>query len=174
VDLTQTYFELFAQPPGFVIDKASLAEKYHELQKAAHPDRVASGSDSDKRFAAQMTARINEAYDTLRHPLKLAIYLLEQRGVDIEHNPTLDPMFLMEQIELREELEDIGDAGEDGLPQLDKFRAKGKQVLDDLEADFAAQYPDDLESAEQTVYKMQFINKLLTEARQLEEKILDY
>lgn len=174
MDLNQTYFELFAQPKGFVLDQAALSDKYLELQKVNHPDRVASGSDSDKRKAAQLTARVNEAYETLRNPLKLAIYLLEEEGIEIEHNPTLDPMFLMEQIELREELEEIGDAGEEGLPNLDKFLVKGKQVLKDLEDEFDAAYPDRLVDAEQTIYKMQFINKLLIEAKQLEEKILDY
>ncbi len=174
MDLHQNYFELFEQPEGYSVDQAQLSAKYLELQKATHPDRVASGSDSEKRIAAQLTARINEAYETLRHPLKLAIYLLQEQNIEIEHNPTLDPMFLMEQIELREELEEIGDAGEDGLPRLDQFRAQGKQVLQTLEQEFKAAFPEDLSAAEQAVYKMQFIHKLLTEAKQLEEKILDY
>lgn len=151
-----------------------LADTYRTLQKQSHPDRFAAGTDQEKRFAAQMTARINEGYETLKHPLKRAIYLLEQLQVAIEHNPTLDPMFLMEQIELREELEEIGDAGEDGLSKLDAFRAKGKTVVAELEAEFTNAYPNDLAAAEQTVYKMQFIHKLLSEAKQLEEKILDY
>ena len=101
MDLTASFFELFKCPVGYPIDSDTLSEKYLELQKATHPDRFASGSDQEKRLAAQMTARINEAYETLGHPLRLAIYLLEQESIEIEHNPTLDPMFLMEQIELR-------------------------------------------------------------------------
>lgn len=174
LNLTSSYFELFECPVGFEVDQDALSNKYLELQKAAHPDRFAAGSDQEKRFAAQMTARINEAYETLGHPLKLAIYLLEQENVEIEHNPTLDPMFLMEQIELREELEEIGEAGEEGLGQLDQFRAGGKKVLSALESEFASAYPSQLEAAEQVVYKMQFINKLLNEAKQMEERILDY
>jgi molecular chaperone HscB len=174
VDLTASFFELFEFPVGYSIDSDTLSEKYLELQKATHPDRFASGSDQEKRLAAQMTARINEAYETLGHPLRLAIYLLEQESIEIEHNPTLDPMFLMEQIELREELEDIGESGEDGLPALDQFRVKGKAILAELEAEFADYYPDELKNAEQVVYKMQFIHKLLAEAKQLEERILDY
>jgi molecular chaperone HscB len=174
VDLTSSYFELFECPVGYEIDQANLSDKYLQLQKIAHPDRFAAGTDQEKRLAAQFTARINEGYETLRHPLKLAIYLLEQEAVTIEHNPTLDPMFLMEQIELREELEEIGDAGEHGLPRLDKFRQQGKNVLAELQSEFSSAYPSHLESAEQSVYKMQFIHKLMAEAKQLEEKILDY
>ena len=173
-DLKQNYFDLFQCEAGFEVDLDQLSGRYRELQKVAHPDRFASGDDQQKRFAAQMTSRINEAYDTLKHPLKRSIYLLEQLDVEIEHNPTLDGMFLMEQIELREELEDIGEAGEDGLPKLDEFRGKAKAVLSGLEQDFIKAYPADLSDAEQAVYKMQFIHKLLSEAKQLEEKILDY
>lgn len=173
-DLKQDYFSLFQREPGFAVDLDQLSGRYRELQKVAHPDRFAAGTDHEKRFAAQMTSRINEAYEALKHPLKRAIYLLEQSDVDIEHNPTLDPMFLMEQIELREEMEEIGEAGEDGLSRLDEFRAKTKSVLSELEAEFVGAYPTSLKGAEQAVYKMQFIHKLLSEAKQLEEKILDY
>tara|TARA_R110002072_G_scaffold299394_1_gene474809 strand:+ start:1363 stop:1887 length:525 start_codon:yes stop_codon:yes gene_type:complete len=174
MDLKQNYFELFQSEPGFDLDLSELANRYRELQKTAHPDRFVTGTDQEKRFSAQMTSRINEGYDTLKHPLKRAVYLLDQADVEIEHNPTLDPMFLMEQIELREEMEDIGEAGEDGLPRLDEFRSKGKAVLASLEAEFVKAYPASLPEAEQTVYKMQFIHKLLSEAKQLEERILDY
>lgn len=174
VDLKQNFFELFQCDAGYAVDVEALSNQYRSLQKESHPDRFANGSDQEKRFAAQMTARINEGYDTLKNPLKRAIYLLEQADVTIEHNPTLDPMFLMEQIELREEMEDIGEAGEDGLPMLDAFRKKGNGVLKELQDEFAEAYPDELKEAELAVYKMQFINKLLSEAKQLEEKILDY
>jgi molecular chaperone HscB len=165
---------LFHCEPGFDLDLHELANQYRALQKTAHPDRFVTGTDQEKRFSAQMTSRINEGYDTLKHPLKRAIYLLDRSGVEIEHNPTLEPMFLMEQIELREELEDIGEAGEDGLPRLDQFRSKGKTVLEALQAEFVQAYPVSLPNAEHAVYKMQFIHKLLSEAKQLEERILDY
>ena len=174
MDLKQNYFELFQCDVSFNVDLEHLSDQYRALQKESHPDRFATGTDSEKRFAAQMTARINEGYDSLKNPLKRAIYLLNQSGVTIQHNPTLDPLFLMEQIELREEMEDIGDAGEEGLPKLDAFRAKGKAISEDLETEFLAAYPAALAEAELVVYKMQFIHKLLSEAKQLEEKILDY
>lgn len=174
MDLKQNFFELFQREAGFDVDLDLLAIQYRELQKTAHPDRFATGTDQEKRFAAQMAAKINEGYDTLKHPLKRAIYLLEQSSIQIEYNPTLDPMFLMEQIELREEMEDIGDAGEEGLPRLDEFRLKTKAVLAELEAEFVGAYPASLGKAEQAVYKMQFIHKLLSEVKLLEEKILDY
>lgn len=173
-DLKLDFFSLFNCESGFKINPDQLSNRYRELQKIAHPDRFAAGTDYEKRFAAQMTSRINEAYDTLKHPLKRAIYLLQQSEVDIEHNPTLDPMFLMEQIELREKMEEIGEAGEEGLPRLDEFRATTKSVLTELEAEFVSAYPSSLSEAEQAVYKMQFIHKLLHEAKQLEEKLLDY
>jgi len=47
------------------------------LQQEFHPDRFASKGDVDKRLAVQTASLINQAYDTLKSPLKRAQYLLE-------------------------------------------------------------------------------------------------
>ena len=122
----------------------------------------------------QWTAHINEAFDTLKQPLKRAIYMLRLAGVEIEHNPSLPGDFLMEQIELRESLESIEADEATSIEALDSFKAEISGQLKALQQDFAAQYATDLVAAEQTVYKMQFIHKLLQEAVNLEEKLLDY
>ncbi|MCB1645997.1 MAG: Fe-S protein assembly co-chaperone HscB [Pseudomonadales bacterium] len=173
MDFQQNHFELFRLPVSFSVDLNELGSRYRELQKSVHPDRFAGGSDQNKRLSVQWATRINEAYDTLKSPLPRAIYMLKLAGLEIAHNPSLDPAFLMEQIELREELEDIGE-DEAALAQLDVFRRKVNEVLASLEATFEAEVAADLPAAEQTVYKMQFMNKLRTEANHLEEKLLDY
>ena len=92
----------------------------------------------------------------------------------------------MEQIELREELEDIGVQGEAALPLLDTYKQEVGRVMACLIDDFGTQFgrqqcdgadaTDAIKSgrAEQTVYKMQFVNKLLIASDHLEEKLLDY
>ena len=79
----------------------------------------------------------------------------------------------MAQIELREELEDIGDDA-DSLARLTVFKGKIASELAALELDFAAQIEHQLAAAEQTTYKMQFMHKLYSEADRLEEQLLDY
>ena len=159
---------------SYQVDTDLLADRYRELQLSVHPDKFADASDQEKRLSVQWATQVNAAYITLKEPLKRAIYMLEMSNTNIEHNPTLDPMFLMEQIELREALEDIEASGDAGLTQLDQYRADVNKVFENLQRDFDAQINDSIIEAEQTVYKMQFVHKLLAEANQLEERFLDY
>ncbi len=184
MDFNKNYFEIFQLPVAFDQDPDQLAARYRQLQSSVHPDRFVDASDQEKRLSLQWATQINAAYNVLVSGLARAIYLLELAGISIEDNPQLDPGFLMDQIELREQLEDISataagrlvdpDDDSEALHELDAFKEKIKNELHDLEEDFAVQFGTELRAAEITVYKMQFINKLLLEADKLEEKMLDY
>ena len=174
MDFKQDYFEIFQLPRGFDLDLTLLSERFRELQKSVHPDKYVNATETEKRLSMQWTVQINAASDTLKVPLARAIYLLELDDVKIATNPTLDPAFLMEQIELREELEDIGDA-ENAQSKMDEFKFRVKEVMSGVEMSFASFYSSgELKAAEQEVYKLQFLNKLLVAADHLEEKLLDY
>ena len=152
----------------------NLAPRYRELQKSIHPDKYINASATEKRLSMQWAAQLNGAFDTLKAPLPRAIYLLGLNEVTISDNPTLDPAFLMEQIELREELEEIEQMKEP-LAKLDEFKDRVTQVMSTLQSSFASSYDgDELGKAEQEVYKLQFLNKLYIAADHLEEKLLDY
>jgi molecular chaperone HscB len=69
----------------------------------------------------QWATRANEAYQTLRDPLKRAKYLLHLRGIDVgaENNTAMEPAFLMQQMEWREAIEDaVGAKNVDALDAL--------------------------------------------------------
>jgi molecular chaperone HscB len=104
----QNHFELFQLPPRFDVDSNALDSAYREIQGRVHPDRFVSASDAEKRVAMQWATRANEAYQTLRSPQKRAQYLCEINGVDLqtESNTAMPMDFLMEQMELREALDD--------------------------------------------------------------------
>lgn len=108
-DLTKNYFELFSMQPSFDINLNDLDERFRKLQKEFHPDRFASVSDQERRIAMQLTAQINEAYQTLSHPLARGSYLLKLNGINIDNetDTKMDAAFLMEQMELREQLETV-------------------------------------------------------------------
>ncbi|ERM62147.1 cobalamin (5'-phosphate) synthase, partial [Vibrio mimicus CAIM 1883] len=103
------YFELFGLPIQFELDGSLLSSQFRTLQKRFHPDNFATASERDRLLAVQQAAQINDAYQTLKDPIRRAEYLLSLQGIEMnaEQQTLQDPMFLMEQMELREELESV-------------------------------------------------------------------
>ena len=177
---TQTHFELFELPVSFEIDLSELSQRYRELQRAVHPDKFANASDHERRLSVEKAAAINDAYQTLKLPQKRARYMLELQDVsfDDEKDTALDPAFLMEQIELRESLSELGES-DDALEKLTQIMADIKHrigdVLEEVCQQFSSGELDDKQkySVKQLVHKMQFLNKLQQEAEFMEENLLD-
>ena len=168
------YFELFGLPSQFQLDGSLLSSQFRELQKRFHPDNFASASERDRLMAVQKASEINDAYQVLKSPLSRAEYLLAENGVDIrgEQQTMSDPMFLMEQMELREELEDIPSSSEpeDALFDFDnKVSKMYKQHLKSVEQELN----DGLwQQAAERVRKLKFIAQLKNEIELVEEKLL--
>ena len=173
MDFNKNYFEIFGLPVDYAVDLELLDDRFLDLQKQVHPDRFAAGTDHEKRLAMQWATLVNTANETLRSSLPRAIYVLGLRGVELEDNPTLPPALLMDQIELREQLESIED-GEGGLKELDAFRQRMQKTIKQVQAEFKEALDEDTDKAERLVYELQFISKLMDSANRVEEKLLDY
>src|SRR5262245_40059980 len=81
--LTSSHFELFGLAPAFALDLARLETAYRQIQAQVHPDRFAHAGDAERRASMQMTTRVNEAYRTLKSPVRRAQYLLALNGIDV-------------------------------------------------------------------------------------------
>ncbi|MEW6164632.1 MAG: Fe-S protein assembly co-chaperone HscB [Pseudomonadota bacterium] len=117
----QDYFSLFGLPRAQGLDADRLEALYRDIQARVHPDKHAHLSDSDKRMAMQWATHVNEAYQTLKDPLRRARYLLQLAGHDVglESNTAMPAEFLMAQMELRETVAGARDAGDaDALDDL--------------------------------------------------------
>ncbi|WP_417656388.1 co-chaperone HscB [Pseudidiomarina aestuarii] len=152
------HFELFGLPAAFAIDAAELQQRYRKLQQTLHPDRFANASQRDKLLAVQRTSQLNDAYQTLRRPLSRAEYMLELRGIDLQHEQqTLqDPEFLMAQMEWRERLEDLNSAA-DVLSAQTELDGEIKQLQTELESLIES---EDNDAAANVVRKLKFMHKL--------------
>jgi molecular chaperone HscB len=108
VNLQSSDFELFAVPEQFAQERAALDARWKELQREAHPDKFMAQGAAAQRVAMQWSARINEAYQRLKDPLKRAAYICERHGapVNAENNTAMPPDFLMQQMAWREALDD--------------------------------------------------------------------
>lgn len=173
--LSSDYFEIFSMVVGWQVDQISLDASYRKLQQEFHPDRYASQGDVERRLAVQAASLINQAYETLRSPLKRAQYLLELKKIDASQDShiTHDGVFLMEQIQLREQLSEVRDNA-DPFAALEQLRIDVEQTFTALQDRFASEYQSDNDSdAFNTVTKMQFSSKLLYEIQQLEADLED-
>ena len=176
LDLKQNYFTLFGLPVSYAVDRATLDQRYRELQRLVHPDRFASAGDQERRIAMQQATRINEGYRVLKDALARGRYLLELRGhqFDDERNTHQDPAFLMEQIELREALADARDS-QDPFAALGAIVERISVRLESLDTELGAALTQDgiPAPALTAIQRMQFFRKLAHEAEELEADLED-
>ena len=101
------FFTLLQLPEAFVIDLETLHQNYQSIQKDIHPDRFATFDDEARLESIKKTAQVNDAYQTLKSPIRRAEYLLQLKGINIhdEKYTAVPQDFLMQQMEWREELE---------------------------------------------------------------------
>ena len=176
--MSDNYFSLFGEPLRFSIDQQSLASTYQQLQKAVHPDRFADQGEQAKRIAMQKAALINDAFQTLKSPLRRIEYMLSLKGRDIRNEKTSlqDPVFLMQQMEWREVLDELRQ--QQDMTALESFAEQIEAALKQAQSVIAAQLdqPDSgwqVESLADAARKLTFIYKLREEIETLQEQLDD-
>lgn len=175
LDFSKNFFELFGLPIAYVLDTEQLSERYRELQRVVHPDRYANGTDQERRLSLQGATRINEAYQVLKDPIERARYLLTLNGIEMDaQESTKDTAFLMEQLELREALEESRHATDPyaaiaGL--MEKINRRINGLVGQMAVQFEMPTPDQLEAAREILRKMQFLQKFRYDAEALESEL---
>ena len=161
----QNHFQLLGLPAVFKLDSAQLERLFRALQAQVHPDKSAHLPDVEQRLAMQRSTRVNEAYQTLKSPLRRARYLLLLQGVDTqeETNTAMQVDFLMVQMEWREAVADAAKARD--VDALEQQGARMKQETHELEAALAVKMDDehDYAAAAAIVRKLRFMEKLAEE-----------
>jgi len=173
MDISQTHFALFGLPQSYALDRNQLDASYRELQNTVHPDRFAAQPDAEQRVAMQWATQVNEAYQTLKHPVSRGVYLLRLQGIDAldASNTKMAPAFLMQQMEWREAIEEAR-AGKrvDALDALsDDLRAMHRRIETQLSEliDTAKDY----EGAREAVRQLRFMDKLIAELGDVYEEL---
>lgn len=177
------FFDLFGIEKAYTIDRQLLRDRFRALQKKFHPDNYASASEQERRLSAQYAALINEAFTTLNDPMQRGRYILASLGIrtDDENDTRMDPEFLMQQIELREEMDDAQSSA-DALGRLSikvdhefsKREASIAEILDNT-ADSGPEpgliQDPRLEKVRHQVRELQFLNRMRTEINDAEEAL---
>ena len=160
----EDFFALLNMPAQFAVDLGALEANYLRLQQQLHPDRFAQKHDREKLLAQSQAVSINEAYHTLRDPIRRGSYWLRCNGVDFDiaaERTIHDQAILLEMLERREELADATDS--DAIQKMittvrDEFRA----AVDVLANNLAAHEWD---SAKKQLLRLQYLQKFLLDAR---------
>jgi molecular chaperone HscB len=132
-------FAVLGLPRRFGLDLAAAEAAFKERSRQLHPDRFAKADPRARRASLGRTVQLNEAWRTVRDPVRRAEYLLAlggyvigaeegaSRPADAHETDTAGagatagrvrigapPALLMEILELREELGEAREAGDSG------------------------------------------------------------
>lgn len=150
------YFEFYGLSESFEPDAAQLKKKFYELSKKYHPDFYASESEEKQEEVLQLSTLNNKAFQVLSNPAKRTEYILREHQLlaDGDKYP-LAPDFLMEMMELNEQVMDAED-----LAAINQIKVSVKEASAIL----------DVEELQQT---KDFSNKSIEEQDVALKKILD-
>ncbi|KAH6802826.1 hypothetical protein C2S51_034272 [Perilla frutescens var. frutescens] len=105
------YFQIFGLGRKYSIEVEELEKKYKDWQKKLHPDLVHSKTQRERKYAAEQSARVIDAYRTLADPLSRATYIVKLEGMPVDEEERInDPELLAEIMELRESVAEAEDA----------------------------------------------------------------
>ena len=142
----------------FNIDLNKLQKSYRIIQTEIHPDKFVSSSQIEKNQSLIKSTEVNDAYQTLKNPIKRAKYLISINLDSDENNATLPPDFLMQQMEWEEHLESVSEQTE----ELKKFRLliDGEYQKNLINLENVCDKDKNWDGAMGVLNKIQFINKL--------------
>lgn len=165
LDFAADHFALFGLPRSQQLDTEALDQRFRQLQAEVHPDRHVQAGDAGRRLSMQWASRVNEAYQTLKSPLRRALYLLQLAGHDpqVESNTAMPTDFLLRQLELRESVAEARRGGDERTLDATRLRlvqeiaSAHRRLTELIDADH------DYRAAGKLVRQLMFQEKLLGE-----------
>jgi molecular chaperone HscB len=137
--LPAEYFRFFDLPEVLNIDLADLEKRYYALSRKWHPDRFARKAEAERLEAEEKTALLNDAYRTLKDPVRRAEYVLAEHGLAAAQQ-SAPPDLLEEVFELNMALEEIREGDDSLRPQLVDAQQKFTAMQDEVDASLQAEF----------------------------------
>jgi molecular chaperone HscB len=78
------YFMFFGLPRKLSIDTSLLEKEFYALSRRLHPDMSARADSQEKAWSLEQSSLLNDAYRTLKDPIRRTEYLLRLEGVELE------------------------------------------------------------------------------------------
>lgn len=158
------YFRFFALPRKLDLNVTDLERDFYRLSRQLHPDKYARVSDRERQWSLEKSARLNDAYRTLRDPIERTKYLLELEGMKLEEQSSaatqaakatgtekkqvVPPELLEEVFELNMQLEEVRMAKKSGSGnvqlalELREHKEKFEGLLTALERELAGYWKE--------------------------------
>jgi molecular chaperone HscB len=148
------YFSVFGLEPKLNLDLSALEHEFHRLSRKLHPDRFARALDNEKQWSLADTALLNDAYRTLKDPLRRTEYLLKLLGAKLagddarnEDKGSGAPADLLEEVfELNMQFEEMRAARATGEEDpalhisLEQAKRKFDQLLEAVDEDLRGEW----------------------------------
>jgi molecular chaperone HscB len=177
-------FAVLGLPHKFEIDVAAAESAYKDLSRQVHPDRFAKADPRARKAALGRTVEINDAWRTVKDPVKRAEYLLELAGFGLGGDDrqseselrktkqvAAPPTFLIEILELREELGEAQRAG-DTVKVAFMAEEMGGRAGDAMKTIATALETGKFEEAARTLAALRYYQRFLDEVAAHEERSL--
>ena len=78
------YFSFFGLLRKLNVDIAALERDFYDLSRRLHPDVNARAGGREQEWSLEQSSLLNDAYRTLKDPIKRTEYLLKLEGVELE------------------------------------------------------------------------------------------
>src|SRR4029079_17768612 len=143
------YFTFFGFPRKLNIDTAQLEREFYDLSRKLHPDLYARAQTQEQQWSLEQSSQLNDAYRTLKDPIRRTQYLLRLEGIELEEQSkaatekarttgevkkqVVPPDLLEEVFELNMQLEELRaqkKLGEDDPALLEEL-GKAKMALEE-------------------------------------------
>lgn len=139
------YFSVFSLQPRLNLDLVALEREFHHQSRKLHPDRFARASAQERQWSTANTALLNDAWRTLKDPLRRTEYLLSLRSAgasELTRESRVSADLLEEAFDLNMQLEELRAGRNANLldSNLQSSLQRAKQKFED----FIAQTDDDL------------------------------
>jgi molecular chaperone HscB len=172
-DAAADHFSVLGVPRDHALDAGDLETRYKDLSRKVHPDRFAKADPRARRASLQRTVQLNEAWRTLKDPVRRAEYLLELAGVKVASDAerAVPPALLMEVLELREELAEARGASDDARVQrlAQGVRAREQEAMRSVADGLAAGGATALDAAARALVTLRYFRRFLDEVAVHEE-----
>lgn len=151
-------FAVLGLPPSFDEPKG-LDDRFRALSRKLHPDRFARATPQERRYSLEQTTLLNQAYKTLKDPVRRAEHLLALRG--IRGDPKMSPEFLEQTMEDREKLLEAKTSGQPLDALAAGVRERRDQTLGEVRA--LVENGGDLARAAELLARMRYYARYLDE-----------